>query len=61
MFISIGNALFKLFSVDAEMTDDDVVGFFSSDFHDDERINISQMLKWCARNKIIIDFMTFLK
>lgn len=62
MMISCCNATFKIIGlVESEVNEEDITEFLSKHFNDDSRVNISQMLKWCAKTSEIRDYMLKIK
>ncbi|EGR29518.1 PH domain protein [Ichthyophthirius multifiliis] len=57
MMISCCNAAFKMYGVDSEVNEEEISDFLGKHFNDDSRVNISQMLKWCAKVDEINQFM----
>lgn len=61
MLISCANATFKIYQIGKEVNEEEINQFLQNDFSDDLRINISQMLKWCAEKPEITEFMSLIK
>lgn len=62
MMISCCNATFKILGLtESEVNEEDITEFLAKNFNDDSRVNISQMLKWCAKTNEIHDFMVKIK
>ncbi|KRX11109.1 WD40-repeat-containing domain [Pseudocohnilembus persalinus] len=56
MLISCCNATFKIYSMQSDINEENISEFLRQDFKEDERINISQMIQWCAQKQEIIEF-----
>ncbi|KAL4455920.1 hypothetical protein ABPG73_008674 [Tetrahymena malaccensis] len=62
MMISCCNATFKMLDIsESEVNEEDITEFLGKNFNDDSRVNISQMLKWCAKTPEIREFMLKIK
>lgn len=62
MMISCCNATFKILGLsESEVNEEDITEFLGKNFNDDSRVNISQMLKWCAKTPEIRDYMVKIK
>lgn len=62
MMISCCNATFKMLDIsESEVNEEDITEFLGKNFNDDSRVNISQMLKWCAKTPEIREYMVKIK
>lgn len=58
MIICVANSTYKTLKMpDKEISEADVSQFLGQDFSEDQRINISALLKWCANKPEVSKFM----
>ncbi|CAD8183513.1 unnamed protein product [Paramecium pentaurelia] len=61
MLLSCANATFKIMQINNEVNEEEISDFLSNFFSDNQRVNISQFLKWCVKTDEIRQFLQLIK
>lgn len=58
---SCAKATYKILQINAEVNDEELQEFLNNSFAENQRINISQLLKWCVKTDEIRTYFQLIK
>jgi len=61
MLYSIIQSTFKIYSISSEIIDEEIGSYVKSQFSDENRVDISQLLKWCITSQEINEFFAIIR